>query len=88
MDINMDHYTRGYETGQCKYTEKSIESGENTENGPRNIELWDAYNEDGKLAGCDLVRGGKDSGRVKAFSGKSICYAQGRLHSFNAERFW
>lgn len=59
MDINMDHYTRGYETGQCKYTEKSIESGENTENGPRNIELWDAYNEDGKLAGCDLIRGEK-----------------------------
>ena len=51
MDINMDHYTRGYETGQCKYTEKSIESGENTENGPRNIELWDAYNEDGPADG-------------------------------------
>ncbi len=39
----------------CGYMEKDIFK-ENMDN-KQNIELWDAYYEDGTLAGCDLIRG-------------------------------
>ncbi len=43
----------------CGYMERYMDiKGGHTE-GNRNVEFWDAYYEDGTLAGCDLVRGEK-----------------------------
>lgn len=41
----------------CGYMEKDIKG--KSMDCKQNIELWDAYHEDGTLAGCDLIRGEK-----------------------------
>ena len=41
----------------CVYMEKDIKG--KSMDCKQSIELWDAYHEDGTLAGCDLIRGGK-----------------------------
>lgn len=42
----------------CGYMEKDISRGKDIDHA-QNMELWDAYDSDGRLAGCDLVRGEK-----------------------------
>lgn len=42
----------------CGYMEKDISREKDTDC-KQNIELWDAYGPDGRLAGCDLIRGEK-----------------------------
>lgn len=43
----------------CGYMEKRITKGTAGVGCGQNVEFWDAYYEDGTLAGCDLIRGEK-----------------------------